>query len=293
MTRHNQEKSICEKKRRWIWALLPVVILAGFWFYFSENSQIQGKYLESEEFTIFENFSGNLRVKNLYGIIRVHPSKDDSLHVQANKFIRGSDSFEKMRLVTDETPAEVIVEVAYDLPGGKNRFTDVQIETPKAGRITVESSHGNLWLQDLSSELIIIASGKDQVITCIGNTGEISLEAPQANIHIFIGDGQKLKINGGDSIVQLIYEGKYPGPSEILTTGGQVNLFIVKDANAQITTQTQGMYFSNLEGREHLTGKEQSDGTPRKIVLGENGETIRVVQQTGEINLDYNLPPRP
>ena len=273
-----------------IFILVCIVVVYIIFFGFPKGSS------ETEDNYIFKDVSGVLTIDNPYGIIRIFPSKNDKLYFQVNKFANFIHPFKKfdgipeVEAVFKQNGHDLDIKLKYKYKGGRKLWTDLFLFCPKVEKIRITSKMGNVWVENIPTNLELTGEGKSQEITIIKLAGDLKVNGKSGHITIKMLDHHKLFLNSGSAIARVIFDGKFPGPTKITGDGGQHNIHIALDANGKIISTTKGQFFSNLTPPQWKLGKIKSDGKPMTTTLGEEGSTIVVEQTNGEIIFDHQIP---
>ncbi len=207
-------------------------------------------------------------VRNVHGDVRCRVGEDDELYVLAN-VQRHAEDPRKADVLVDQEGGRITVEVVYpEVTGGRitaemeRRRVDVTLLLPASASLQVTTADG-----------LIEARGLSRPFAATSESGRV----------VFRTSGVAQVRNGRGTIDATFRATDWAEESTLVTSTGDVTVYLPPDAAARVTAETAGElstdYSIEIEPHEHSSMKTAV------ARIGEGGGRLTVRSEKGRVRL--------
>lgn len=274
---------MCDMKQRKFNSVLSILsLLFVFNSYSCADTEFVDEKLKVLHDKTFPISPGNhLKLDASLGDISISSWNKNEVHV---KILGNDKAKEKVEFSFNDSEDQIEIEAKYDwslfmsLKGVKLRF---EIQVPKEFNLDVNTSSGDIKLQNVNGKIVSKTSGGDISLTDLNGNVEVSTSGGDIHFNNTYGD-LNLSTSGGN-----IKGNKFSGSLEVSTSGGDISL---AGQNSRINGSTSGGDISlDYSGRNHGIELSTSGGDIAVKVPKDFNASANMSTLGGNIKCDLTI----
>ena len=229
-------------------------------------------YVEQTEHSYPVNPGGKLTTDNRFASIEISNWAKNEVHVTVEKRSgdtaegRARRAFEDIEVNTEKRGNDVRISVDGTNSHRRNRISvKITVQVPESYNLDLESSGGDIQIEDLRGDVRARSSGGDVVM---GNIREaiVDVRTSGGDIRLESGDvDTRMKTSGGDIHIE-----NANGSTEVRTSGGDIT---IEHADGKVDVRTSG-------------GDIQIENSTGDLTATSSGGDIRIENATGGLSIE-------